>query len=121
MRKRIIFSVSVFLLGVIIYFLYIFGLLSKSNMILSFMRNFIPDICWTFSFFFMSIIFSKKIFKNYILANSLYVLFIAVLYESFQLFHIVRGTFDIIDLILYSISVLIACLIEKYIWRERYE
>ena len=109
------------MLGVLIYFLFFIGFLSKSNLFLTIIRDFIPDICWTISFFFISINFSKRIFRNYILANSLYVLGVAFLYEIIQLLHIVKGTFDPIDLILYVASVITACLVEKYLWREKYE
>ena len=69
----------------------------------------------------MSINFTKNICKKDLFINSLYVLFIGILYELFQLFNITNGTFDIIDITIYILSVLIADYIEIRLRRNEYE
>ena len=116
MKKRILISTVFLIIGIITYYFYGIGVLSKNNLCFSLIRNYIPDICWTISFFFMSINFAFIIFKKYILINAIYVLTVAFIFEVLQLFGIVGGTFDIIDILIYIIFVLISCIIEK---RER--
>ena len=121
MRKRIVLSLIFLLLGVFIYFFFDIGLMIKNNTIVSIIRNHLPDSCWTFGFFFISINFTKNLFKHDILINSLYVLLIALIYEALQITNMVRGTFDPIDIIVYIISIVIAGLVEKYIRRKENE
>ena len=117
MKKRIALSFIFLLTGIIIYILFKSHLIVKSNVIFSFMRNYGPDICWTISFYFASIVFVKNVFKKSILVNSLYILLFAMIYEVFQLFGFINGTFDYLDLITYLISILLSCLIELFFRR----
>ena len=121
MRKRIILSIVFLLFGIFVYYLYDINFIGRSNNLTIFIRYYIPDICWTMSFFFMSINFTKNICKKDLFINSLYVLFIGILYELFQLFNITNGTFDIIDITIYILSVLIADYIEIRLRRNEYE
>ena len=121
MRKRVIMAISFLMVGVLIYFLFNVGLISKSNLLLTIIRNYIPDICWTFSFFFMSINFSKNITKYDLLLNSLFIIVISLTYETLQFYNIVGGSFDIIDITLYFMSIIVSCLIEIKIRRRENE
>ena len=121
MKKRIFISLTFLIFGVIIYFLFDIGLMKKSITFCSIIRNYLPDICWTFSFFFMSINFTSNITKKSIVFNSLYVLFIAMIYEFLQYYKIISGTFDLIDISLYIVSIIFACLVEIIIRRNEYE
>ena len=116
MRKRILFSILTLLIGITIYYLGQQHILIKSNIIASFIRNYIPDMLWTLSFYSLSVIFSKNITKNYILFTALYVIIIGVCFEFLQFTGIARGTFDVFDILVYIISASIASLIEKYYW-----
>lgn len=118
MRKRMMFSFCLLSLGIIIYCLYNQQILIKQNIIFSFIRNYVPDILWTLSFYSIISVFSKEITKNYILFTTLYINIIAIFFELLQFTGIVRGTFDIFDIIIYAISCFIAILIEKYYWRD---
>ena len=120
-KKRVVISICFLLLGVLVYFLFDIELLRKENLVLSIIRNFLPDLCWVLSFFFISIIFMSNIVKHSIIINSIYVFSISMLYECLQYFNIVNGTFDILDILIYVISILIACLIEKIVRRKENE
>jgi len=119
MRKRIIFSLITLLVGIFIYYLSLEHLLIKNNLISSFIRNYVPDILWTISFYSLSVIFSKGITKNYIILTAIYVIVISVIFELLQFTGIVRGTFDVFDIMIYIISTIFASLIEKYYWGDR--
>lgn len=121
MRKRIIFSLCTLILGIIIYYLYYKKILSENNEFSILIRNYIPDFLWMMSFYFFSINYSKRITNNYILLTSIYTFTIGLIFELLQLANIVKGTFDIFDIITYSISILFACVVEKYIWRYENE
>lgn len=121
MKKRIFISLSFLILGSIIYLLFDLNLLSKSNTIFIIIRNYIPDICWTFSFFFMCINFTKNIVKNDLLINSLYVFIIGVFFELLQYFNIAKGTFDFLDIFVCIISIILSSLMEKFLRRIKNE
>lgn len=121
MKKRFILSLSFIIVGMIIYILFDIRFMTKSNMVFSIIRNFLPDICWTFSFFFISINFAYNISKKALLLNSIYVFGIALLFELLQYFNIARGTFDIVDIFIYSITIIFACIIENKIRRNECE
>lgn len=118
---RINLSIISFFIGVVIYWLFNNSLLSKSNLIYTIIRNYLSDGLWAISFFFVAINFSKNITKNYILLTAVFVVGIGIIFEIMQLLKIVNGTFDLIDVLVYFISVLIACLFEKIIWRMENE
>lgn len=111
--KRIILSIISFVIGVAIYWLFNNNLLSKSNLICTILRNHLSDGLWVISFFFIAINFSKNITKKYVLLTSIFVLVFGIIFEVMQLTNIANGTFDLIDILVYFIAVLISCLIEK--------
>lgn len=69
----------------------------------------------------MSVNFSKDLSKNYIIYTALYCFMIGLTFELLQLFGLIKGNFDIFDIIAYIISIIIAGLCEKYFWREENE
>ena len=88
---------------------------------MSFIRNYVPDCFWVISFYFMSINFTNNLTKRSLLFNSLYVILIGLIYEFLQLYNFVNGTFDIKDIIIYIVSVILACLIEIFLRRRENE
>lgn len=121
MRKRIIVSVCTLILGVLIYYLYFKRILIENTEISKFIRNYVPDFLWMISLFFISVNYSKRITKRYILLTAIYTFALGLIFELLQLANVVRGTFDILDIITYIISILLACIVEKYIWRDENE
>jgi len=108
-------------MGILIYILFATKVIVNNNSIISIIRNFLPDMCWTLSFYFASINISKRLIKKSILINAIYVFSIGVLFEFMQYFNWVNGTFDIIDILVYFISILVACIIEKHLRRSENE
>lgn len=121
MKKRIVLSLTFIIVGIIVYLLYDVKYITKSNIIYSLIRNYLSDICWTLSFFFININFAYNISKKAIFLNSIYIFVIALVFESLQYFNFTRGTFDIFDILVYVISIIIACFIENSIRRNEYE
>ncbi|MBR2240264.1 MAG: hypothetical protein IJ890_02615 [Clostridia bacterium] len=119
MRKKVVFSIFALLLGVLIYYLYQKQILIKNNLFFSFIRNYLPDILWAISFYSISAIFLKEITKNYIIYTAIYIIIISIIFELLQFTGVVRGTFDIFDIIIYAISAIIASLIENKYWRDK--
>ncbi len=119
MRKKVIFSIYTLLIGVLIYYLYQKQILVKNNIIASFIRNYIPDILWTISFYSVSTIFLKEITKNYIIYTAIHIIIIGIFFELLQFTGVVRGTFDFFDIIIYIISAIVASLIENKYWRKK--
>lgn len=111
MRKRIIVSIILLLSGILIYYCFNDQLIENKVSLL--VRNHLADGLWIASFFFIATVFSKKISKRYILLTSIYVITIGILFEMLQLNSIIKGTFDLIDIVVYIIFTLISCLIEK--------
>ena len=104
MRKRIKVSSYTLILGIFIYYLYHQGIVIKNTGITMFIRDYIPDFLWMVSFYFFSINYSKRITKKYILFTSVYTFVLGLIFELLQLVNIVRGTFDIFDIITYIIA-----------------
>ena len=119
MRKKVIFSIYTLLIGVLIYYLYQKQILVKNNIIASFIRNYIPDILWTISFYSVSTIFLKEITKNYIIYTAIHIIIIGIFFELLQFTGVVIGTFDFFDIIIYIISAIVASLIENKYWRKK--
>lgn len=111
--KRVTLSIIAFVIGVVIYWFFNNGLLSKNNLICTITRNYLSDGLWAISFYFIAINFSKNITKNYIILTSIYVFIFGIIFEIMQLTKIASGTFDLIDILVYFFAVLIACLIEN--------
>lgn len=108
-------------IGIIVYSLFNNGVIIKQNVTTSLIRNYLPDICWTLSFFFININFAYNISKNAVILNSIYIFIIALIFEILQYFHIAQGTFDFIDILIYSVSILTAFFIENKIRRKECE
>ena len=111
--KRGILSIISFVIGVVIYWLFNYRFLSKNNLMCTIMRNYLPDGLWVISFFFIAVNFSKNITQRYILLTSIFVFVIGIIFEIMQLVNIANGTFDLIDILVYFIAILIACFVEK--------
>lgn len=118
MKKRFLLSAIFLVTGVLIYFIFDIRVISKSNVFLSLIRNYIPDVCWAISFFFACINFTKQVTKNDLIVNSLYVFSLGLLFEFLQLLKISKGTFDIIDIIIYLFAIIVATLIEIFLRRK---
>lgn len=121
MKKRIVLSTVFLISGIFIYYLFCSKMIEKNNVAFLYIRNYIPDMCWTVGFYLVSINFTKNIVKSDLVINSLYVFVVALIFELLQLTGIVRGTFDIIDISIYIISIIFASLIEKKIRRKENE
>ena len=119
MCKKIVFSICTLLLGIFIYYLGAIHYLTKTNLITTFIRNYVPDILWTISSYSFSTVFSKNITPKYILLTALYVVTIGLMFELLQFTGIVRGTFDIFDIIVYIVFSITSSLAEKYYWRDK--
>ena len=44
---------------------------------------------------------------------------LGIFFELLQFTGIVKGTFDFADIIIYAVSTIIACLVEKYYWGDK--
>lgn len=119
MYKKIIYSLSTLLVGILIYVLSTMGLLIKDDPISSFIRNYIPDILWAISFYSLSTFFSKTLTKYYIVFTAIYVIIIGIFFEYLQFTGVASGTFDVFDILVYIISTIVASLTEKYYWRDK--
>ena len=73
------------------------------------------------SFFFLSINYAKRITKRHILLTAIYTFAVGLIFELLQFSSVVRGTFDVLDICTYIISILAACIVEKYILEDRNE
>ena len=119
--KRFILAIIVFIIGVAVYWLFNNNIIVKNNIIYTIIRNYLSDGLWAISFYFIAINFSKNITKKYILLTSIFVFSIGIIFEIMQLINIAHGTFDLIDIFVYLIAILISCLIEKYIMEGKNE
>ena len=119
--KRFILSIVAFVIGVSIYWLFNNELLHKNNLIYTIIRNYLSDGLWVISFFFIAINFSKDITQKHILLTSVFVLIIGIIFEIMQLTNVANGTFDIIDILVYFLAILISILIEIKFMEEKNE
>lgn len=119
MFKKIIYSTVMLLIGILIYYLSIKGIIEKTDLITSIIRNYVPDILWILSFYSYSTFFSKSLTKNYIIFTAFYVISLGLIFEYLQFTGVVHGTFDFFDVVVYIISTIVACLIEKLYWRDK--
>lgn len=120
MIKRFLFAIVTLSIGILIYVLYKYQVLVKGNYISTFIRNFVPDILWMISFYFVSVCFMKNLTKRYMFATAVYTFIFSIIFELCQLTGKVHGTFDMLDIGVYFIAVLIAYTIEKFIFRGNY-
>lgn len=111
--KRVLLSIIALIIGLITYFLFNNGIIDKSILLCTIIRNYFLDGLWVISFFFIAINFSENITKKYLILTSIVVQVIGIIFEVMQQINIAKGTFDFIDILVYFIAILIACLIEK--------
>lgn len=75
--------------------------------------NYLPDALWSYALCYcLLLIWDNQM--NYFWAIILFSLF--VLFELFQYLHIINGTGDILDILTYLISSIVAFLTNKYIF-----
>lgn len=87
------------------------------NSVLYFLRCYICDVLWAFSFGITIWIFCVKTKVSLITATAFEIVFCFIL-EFLQINGIVPGTFDVVDLITETLAVIAACLINKKIFLE---
>jgi hypothetical protein len=106
MKKKIFYNIiSPLLLGVFIYYLnfYIF--------FFDFISNYIPDGLWAYAFTStILIIWNKRI--NYLWIIILFIFYF--LFEFLQSIHFLKGTGDIIDIIIYFIFSFISIYVNSF-------
>ncbi len=85
------------IVGSIIYYLF-----QKGIIIPSLIKNYLPDTLWFYSFTF-SILLLKQ---YYLVSKWVFITFIVtpLLFEFFQNFGFIPGTFDVLDIIVYYIG-----------------
>ena len=120
MRNSIIISGLFLITGIIIYYLFN-TFLYKNGLITTFIRNYVPDLFWSISFYLFTVQLSRKTFKWYKIINSFYVLIIGIVFELLQLYHLVPGTYDLFDIFIYALGIIFANLIEIFMRRIEYE
>ena len=69
-------------------------------------RFYIPDLLWAFSFAISLNLFSNKKKSN--IANLFIVFITGLLYELSQKYNLLPGTFDVLDILIYLIGLLIS-------------
>lgn len=84
--------ISPLLLGILIYF--------NSKYISGIYRNYLPDACWSYSFSSSLFILNTKmnLSKKLMFLNVIF-----IFYEKLQQLKIVKGTFDLNDIFVYSL------------------
>ena len=115
MKKCIIrFLISLFfiLIGCLVYILFNNNIINNTNSLCIIIRNYIPDLCWSISFFFASIVFMKNLVKKYLLINSIFILTLSIFFECMQLLNYYKGTYDFWDICIYFLAVLLSIIIE---------
>ena len=117
MIKRLLFAITSLSIGILIYVFYNCQHIHKSNYILTFIRNFLPDCLWMISFFLVSVVFMRRLTNRYMFATAIYTFIFSIVFELSQLFGFVKGTFDLLDIGVYFVAISIAYTIEKYIFR----
>lgn len=113
MRKRFICAIAMLALGILIYYISKKYFQVSGGEILKFIRNYIPDSLWSISFYLVSSSILKQISKNYNWLALLYCAVFSILFEVLQKFNIVKGTFDIFDIVTYMISLLFICFLDE--------
>lgn len=120
--KRCLFATALLFIGIFIYALYKYQVVTKENWILSFVRNFVPDFLWMISFYLVSVGCMKSFTNNYMFATAIYTFIISILFELCQFIGVIQGTCDVLDIGVYFIAILVAYTIQKYIFKgEDYE
>ena len=115
LNKKVIIIISSLLIGTIIYFLsgsdaYItFGLNNGMRVISnSFVINYIPDFLWAVAF-----VLTLSFFLENILTAGILVVLFGTIFEVFQRYNIVKGTCDVIDVIVEAVGVILMIVFVK--------
>lgn len=115
LNKKVIIIISSLLIGTIIYFLsgsdaYItFGLNNGMRVISnSFVINYIPDFLWAVAF-----VLTLSFFLENILTAGILVVLFGTIFEVFQRYNIVKGTCDVIDVIVEAVGVILMIMFVK--------
>ena len=115
LNKKVIIIISSLLIGTIIYFLsgsdaYItFGLNNGMRVISnSFVINYIPDFLWAVAF-----VLTLSFFLENILTAGILVVLFGTIFEVFQRYNIVKGTCDVIDVIVEAAGVILMIVFVK--------
>ncbi len=82
----------------------------------SYVRNFVPDACWAFSFTYAFFLLWKGELS---LAIRMIPILLFLAFEFMQKFEIITGTFDLIDCLAYILSYLLASVIFRYYEQEK--
>ena len=114
-KKIVLIIVNIFLplvIGSLIYYFY------KRNIVISdLIRNFTPDFLWFYSF-----TFSILILRQFNLLNKVTVaIYLAspLIFELFQKYNLIPGTFDFYDIIAYYTGGIIAFIMFQFFYLNR--
>ena len=115
LNKKVIIIISSLLIGTIIYFLsgsdeYItFGLNDGVRVITnSFVINYIPDFLWAVAF-----VLTLSFFLDNMLTAGILVVLFGTVFEALQRYNIIKGTCDVIDVIVEAVGVILMIVFMK--------
>ncbi len=104
--------------GVICYLLgrtnFLNGVSIETKSVLLKLSFYLPDALWSYALYFAV----SLIHKSWI--SAFLTFFTGICWELLQQFHVVNGTFDCIDILMYLMAILIAVIIKK-LWRNKNE
>lgn len=83
----------------------------ERNFITDFLRYYLPDFLWAFSFSSALTAVTIPLSNKHLFFNSLVVFIVGAAYEALQYFEIVGGTFDLFDILMYAVAVMISAAI----------
>jgi uncharacterized MAPEG superfamily protein len=93
----------------------------KDNIFTQFARNHMCDFLWAYAFTFSMQIFIKANDKDEYIKLSFYCLLFEILVEVVQKLNIIKGTFDVYDIIFEGLASFIALFIISLVKGENYE
>ncbi len=112
LNKRVLIISGSLISGAIIYFLsgsnaYItFGLNGGVHVIRNqFVINYIPDFLWAVAF-----VLSLSLFMDDVIVAGFLVILFGTIFELFQRYNIIKGTFDVFDVVIEGIGVILIVL-----------
>ena len=115
LNKKTIIIICSLLIGAIIYFLsgsdaYItFGLNDGVRVITnSFVINYIPDFLWAVAF-----VLTLSFFLDNMLTAGILVVLFGTVFEALQRYNIIKGTCDVIDVIVEAVGVILMIMFVK--------
>ncbi|MBR3355967.1 MAG: hypothetical protein IKG47_11570 [Oscillospiraceae bacterium] len=115
MNKKTIIIICSLLIGAIIYFLsgsdaYItFGLNDGVRVITnSFVINYIPDFLWAVAF-----VLTLSFFLDNMLTAGILVVLFGTIFEALQRYNIIKGTCDVLDIVVEAVGVILMIVFVK--------